>query len=328
MRMRVKTLLAVFSPLLLLGSMFGGLVQAEEWPTRPVRVIVGTAPGGSTDVLARILAHQLSAKLGQNFVVDNQPGAGGLIAMEDARGAAPDGYTFLVVGGSQHTILPTLETEFPYDPLADVTHIAGLGGPPTVLIVEPNLSASNLAEFIDLAKAEPLSYGSPSIGTVGHLVAEQFQQLAGTELVHVPYRGAGPAVVGVMGAHVNAAWVTLGSAGEQINAGAVRALAVTSPERVPAFPDIPTFAELGLPELTGLTWFGLSGPPDLPPEIVTKLNEETREAFQLPEVLENLQVQGLIPPDDLDSEAYSAFVAAELARWATIVRDSGLLPAN
>lgn len=287
--------------------------------------MVGTAAGGTADWLARLLAQHFSKAFKQNFVVENRTGAGGLIALEYVRAAPPDGYTLVVTGGSQHTILPTLMDNFPYDPVHDLTHIAFLGGPPAVLAVYPGLPVRDLKELVALARSEPgkLSFGSPSTGTHGHLTAEQFKQLSGIEMVHVPYRGANPAITDLVAGHVPVASTTLSSAAAQIHAGKVTALAVTSPKRIESFPNVPTFAELGYADVTSLAWFGLSGPPNLPPQIVQRLNAEAAEMLQQPEVQKRLNAEGVVVPDQLDAAAFTAYIAAELKRWAAVVKASG-----
>jgi tripartite-type tricarboxylate transporter receptor subunit TctC len=238
--------------------------------------------------------------------------------------AAPDGYTLVVSGVASHCIAPALSKNFPFDPLRDFTHIALFGGPPGVLVIYPGLPVKDLKQFIAYAKAEhgKLAYGSPGNGTQGHLIAEQLKQVAGIEMTHVPYRGASLAVSDLIAGHVTVASTTLTTAATQIKAGKARALAVSSAKRIPEFPDVPTFGELGYPELTASIWFSLSGPAGMPPEIVNRLNTEVRRTLQAPDVRERLRPEG-IEPGDLDPQQFTAFVATELKRWAPIVRASG-----
>jgi tripartite-type tricarboxylate transporter receptor subunit TctC len=195
--------------------------HAQEWPAKVTRIMVGTAAGGTADTLARLVADRFTETFKQSFVVENRTGAGGVIAMEFVRKSAPDGSTLLVTGGSQHTILPSMIKNFPYDPVRDITALAYLGGPPTVLVVHPGVLARDLKEFIALAKAQPgtLTFGSPGNGTHGHLTAEHFKQLTGIQMTHVPYRGSNPALADVVAGHVQAASMTLPGAGPQILAG-------------------------------------------------------------------------------------------------------------
>ena len=301
-----------------------GAAAAQNWPARPVRVIVPFSPGGSADSLGRLVARKLSDSLKQSFVMENRPGAGGIIGSELVAKAAPDGYTLLISGVASHCIAPALSKAFPFDPLRDFTHIALFGGPPGVLAVHPSVAARDLKEFIALTKAQSgtLGYGSPGNGTQGHLIAEHFKQIAGIEMAHVPYKGASPAVADLIAGHVLVASTTLSTAAAQIHAGKARALAVSSVSRVADFPDVPTFRELGYPELVATIWFSLSGPPGMPQDIVNRLNLEVRRALRLPEVRVRLRAEG-IEPNDMDAREFSAYVAAELKRWAPVVQASG-----
>src|SRR5258705_2485100 len=297
---------------------------AQVWPAKPVRVVVPFAPGGTADTLGRLVASRLGDTFKETFVVENRGGAGGVVGSEIVAKAAPDGYTLVVSGVASHCIAPALSKNFPFDPLRDFTHIALFGGPPGVLVVNPSLPAKNLKEFIAYAKAESgkLAYGSPGNGTQGHLIAEQLKQVAGIEMTHVPYKGASLAVADLIAGHVPVTSTTLTTAATQIKAGRARALAVSSAKRVPEFPEVPTFAEIGYPGLNASIWFSLSGPAGISPEIVGRLNAEVRRVLQTPDVRERLRPQG-IEPGDLDPRQFAAFVASALKRWGPIVRASG-----
>jgi tripartite-type tricarboxylate transporter receptor subunit TctC len=297
---------------------------AQGWPAKPVRVVVPFAPGGTADTLGRLVASKLGDTFKENFVIENRGGAGGVVGSELVAKAAPDGYTLVVSGVASHCIAPAMSKSFPFDPLRDFTHIALFGGPPGVLVINPSLPAKDLKQFIAYAKAEngKLAYGSPGNGTQGHLIAEQLKQVAGIEMTHVPYKGASLAVADLIAGHLSVTSTTLTTAATQIKAGRARALAVSSLKRVPEFPDVPTFSELGYPELSASIWFSLSGPAGVPPEIVNRLNAEVRRVLQLPDVRERLRPEG-IEPGDLDPQQFTAFVAAELKRWAPVVRASG-----
>jgi tripartite-type tricarboxylate transporter receptor subunit TctC len=306
----------------LLGA--AAAAHAQTWPAKTVRIIVPFAPGGTADTLGRLVAQKLGESLKENFVIENRGGAGGVIGSELVAKAAPDGYTLLVSGVASHCIAPALSKNFPFDPLRDFSHIALFGGPPGVLVVNPSLPVQDLKQFIAYARKEAgkLAYGSPGNGTQGHLIAEQLKQVAGIQMTHVPYKGASLAVADLIAGHVPVTSTTLTTAATQIKAGRARALAVSSASRVPDFPDVPTFAELGYPELTASIWFSLSGPQGIAPEIVNRLNAEVRRALRLPDVRERLRPEG-IEPGDLDPQQFAAFMAAELKRWAPIVRASG-----
>jgi tripartite-type tricarboxylate transporter receptor subunit TctC len=298
---------------------------AQAWPAKPVRIIVPFAPGGSADTLGRLVAQKLSDSLHRTFIVENRSGAGGVIGSELVAKAAPDGYTLVVSGVASHCIAPALSKDFPFDPLRDFTHIALFGGPPGVLVVHPGVAARDFREFIALAKSQPggFSYGSPGNGTQGHLLAEHLKQVTGIEMTHIPYKGAAPVIPDLLAGHVLVGSTTLSTAATQIRAGKLRALAVSSARRVPDFPGVPTYAELGYPELTASIWFSLSGPAGMPRDIVTRLNGEVRRILQQPEVRERLRPEG-IEPGDVDAQTFTAFVAAELKRWGPVVRAAGL----
>jgi len=270
------------------------------------------------------VAQKLSEQLKASFVVENRGGAGGALGSELALKAAPDGYTLVVSGIASHVIAPLLPQGTPYDPVRDFTHIAMFGGPPAVLAVNPSMEAKDLREFVALAKAKPgaLSYGSPGNGTQGQLVAELFKQRAGIQMVHVPYKGAAGAVTDLMAGHIQVISTTLTTAATQIRAGRVRGLAVSAPARLPDFPDLPTYAELGYPDLVATVWFSLSGPANLPGDIVSRLNAEVNRALELPEVRERLKVEGIVP-SPMGAREFNAFVAEELKRWGPVVKASG-----
>ena len=299
-------------------------INAAAWPDKPVRIVVPFAPGGSADTLGRLVAQKLSEHLKASFVVENRGGAGGAVGSELALKAAPDGYTLLVSGIASHVIAPLLPQGTPYDPVRDFTHIAMFGGPPAVLAVYPAMEAKDLREFVALAKAKrgALSYGSPGNGTQGQLVMELFKQRAGIQVVHVPYKGASGAVTDLMAGHIQVVSTTLTTAATQIRAGRARGLAISAPSRLADFPDLPTYAEQGYPDLVATVWFSLSGPASMPGEIVSLLNAEVNRALELPEVRERLKLEGIVP-SPMGAREFTAFVADELKRWAPVVRASG-----
>jgi tripartite-type tricarboxylate transporter receptor subunit TctC len=311
---------------LLAGLLFLVATQAwsQSWPAKPVKIIVPFAPGGTADTLGRIVAQKLTEHLKSNFIVENRPGAGGALGSELASNAAPDGYTLVVSGIASHVIAPLLPQGTPYDPVKDFTHVALFGGPPAVLAVHPSVKAKDLREFVQLAKAKPgtISYGSPGNGTQGQLVAELFKQRAGIDLQHVPYKGASGAVTDLIAGHIPAISTTLTTAATQIRAGRARGLAISAASRLAEFPDIPTFAEMGYPDLVATVWFSLSGPANLPTDIVERLNAEVNRALELPDVRERLKPEGIVP-SRMGVREFSAFVAEELRRWGPIVKASG-----
>jgi tripartite-type tricarboxylate transporter receptor subunit TctC len=297
---------------------------AQAWPTKPVRIIAPFAPGGSADTLGRIVAQKLSESLRQSFIVENRPGAGGAVGSELVARAAPDGHTLVVSGVASHAIAPSLPRGTPYDPLKDFTHIALFGGPPAVLVVNPAVPANNLQELIALLRKEPgkYSYGSPGNGTHGQLVAELFKQLAGVQMQHVPYKGAAVAISDLIAGHIPIASTTLTTAAGQIHGGKARALAISSQSRLPDYAEVPTYKELGYPDLVATVWFSLSGPAGVPADIVERLNAEVRKALDAPDARQRLRPEG-IEPGKLSAREFTAFVEAELKRWAPVVRASG-----
>ena len=295
-----------------------------NWPNRPVRVIAPFAPGGSADTLGRLVAQELTTTLGQPFVVENRAGAGGVTGSAQVARAAPDGYLFVISGIASHVIAPAINPNTGFDPVRDFTHVAFLGGPPTVLVVNAALPARNLAEFIALGRAgRALSYASPGAGTHGHLFAVAFASAAGINMEHIPYRGAGAALADIMSGAVSGGSFTLTSALGGIRGGQMRALAITAPNRVTALPETPTFAEQGFPEITGQTWFGLSGPADLPEPITTALNRDAVRIMNSARMRERLEADA-IEPAEFTSPEFTRFVAAEVARWTPIARAAGL----
>jgi tripartite-type tricarboxylate transporter receptor subunit TctC len=321
---RIRAMNRLF--LFLLFTAVASGAAAQSWPERPVRIIAPFAPGGSADTLGRLVAQKLTESLKETFVVENRPGAGGALGSDLVAKAAPDGYTLVVSGIASHVLAPAIQGT-PYDPVRDFTHIALFGGPPAVLAVNPSLKVKDLREFVALAKSKPmsLSYGSPGNGTQGQLVAELFKQHAGIDLLHVPYKGASAAVADLIAGHISAVSTTLTTAAGQIRSGRAVGLAISSEARLPEFPDVPTFAEMGYPDIVATVWFSLSGPANLPAEIVQRLNTEVNRALQLADVRERLKTEGIVPTP-MDPKAFTAFVAAEVKRWGPIVKASGAKP--
>jgi tripartite-type tricarboxylate transporter receptor subunit TctC len=297
---------------------------AQAWPmARPVRIITGYAPGGSTDVLSRMVAQHLQEFYKQSFIVEYKPGAGGTIGSEFVAKATPDGYTLLLSSVAAQVIGPVVH-KISYDGVRDFTHLAILGGPPTTLAVGPALAeVKDMRAFIALAKAKPnaIGYATPGNGTHGHLIAELFKQLAGIQISHVPYKGSGQAATDVVAGHVPAGSLTVAILGQHLRSGKVRGLASTSAKRIADHPDIPTFAELGYPELTGITWFGIAGPAGLPGPIAEGLNREIRKAVQSELMRERLAPEGFEFPDYNLSQTLE-YVRSETRRWQPIARAS------
>ncbi len=299
------------------------LAQAQSWPSRPLKLISPYTPGGSTDNLGRLLAQKLSEVYKQSVIVENRPGAGGVVGTDLVSKSPPDGYTLLISSLATMVIAPVVQ-KTSYDGLRDFTQIALLGGPPTALAVGPALAeVKDLKAFVALAKAKPktIGYGTTGNGTHGHIIGELFKQRAGIDISHVPYKGAAPAVTDLVAGHVPAGSLTIASLGQQLRAGRVRALASTAAKRLPDYPDIPTFAELGYPELTSITWFGVAGPANMPAAVVESLNREIRKAMHAPDVSERLRPEGF-EIGDLDAAQTLEYVRSETRRWAPIAKAS------
>ena len=308
-------------------SFVGSAAAADNWPAKPVRIVVPYGAGGSADTLGRLAAQKLTEALGQQFVVDNRPGAGGLVGSELVAHAPPDGYTLVVSGIASHVIAPALNPNTAFDPMKDFTHIVLLGGPPDALVTNKDTKVKTLKEFIDLANSTPggISYGTPGIGTHGHLVAELFQKEAGFKMTNVPYRGAAAAVTDIIAGQIPAGCFTLTTSSEQIRAGNLNAIAVTTKKRLADYPDVPTFVELGYPDLVAVTWFALSGPANLPADIVNKINQTVIKGFAAPDVRKRLD-RDAIDPEPLSPAEFTEFVKQETARWAPLARASGAKP--
>lgn len=297
--------------------------HAQDWPSKPVKIVVAFAPGGAADLFARMLAAEMSATFKQQFYVENIAGSAGAIGSGQVARAAPDGYTLLIGGAGPLLTSPAINPNVGYDTLRDFTHIGMIAGDGYVLIANP---ASNLKTFDDVKREgarNALSAGSPGAGSLGHLIIEQIKRKAGVQLQHVPFRSAGETMTAVLGDHVNLAIQTFSSAGEQVRAGKVIGLAVTSGERVPAFKDSPTFGELGLGEIGGVAWFWLTAPAKLPPDIVGKLNSEVRRIVKLPATRRRFENDALVTMD-VDAVALTAVIAKEVATWGPLAKEIGL----
>ncbi len=298
---------------------------AQTWPTRPISLIVPFAAGGGTDAFARPLAQQLDNQLKMRVIVDNRAGAGGNTGAATAAKAEPDGYTFFV-GATHHTIAPSIYSNLTYDLEKDFVPIGMVSQVPHVVVVHPQkVKAKTLAELIADAKANPrkLNDASAGGGTAHHLAGEMFKLLTKTNIVHVPYRGAGPAMQDLIAGQVDMAFDGLGSSAAQIQGGQIRALAVAAPARVKAFPDIPTAAEAGVPGYEVSTFYALWAPKNTPPEIVERMKKELRTALDSPTIKEAWERQGSDIPTLMGAE-FGSYIHDEIARWSKVVKEAGV----
>ena len=291
---------------------------AQDYPARPVRIIVPSPPAGGTDIVGRVLAEHFSRTLGQQFFVENKPGAGNLIGIEAAARAAPDGYTLLMTA-STIVLNTVLYKKVPYDPVKDFAPITIAATAPNVLIVNPGVPAKSVAELISLAKQKPgaLSYGTPGIGTSPHLCMELFKYMAGIDIQHVPYRGTAAAVTDVMSGQIQAAFATALTAKPQVDAGRVRALAVSGPRRVEALPGVPPVGDT-VAGYEAMQWYGLLAPAGVPAGVVQKLNAEALVALRSKEMKDRLAADGAEPLGSSPAE-FGAFIRRELDKWSKVV---------
>jgi len=299
------------------------LAWATEFPARPVRFVVGFPAGGGNDIIARLMGHWLSERLGQSFVIENRPGAGTNIATETVVRARPDGYSILLIG-APNSISATLYKNLSFDFLQDITPVASIAREPYVMVVNPSVKASTVPEFIALAKADPgkLNMASAGVGSGTHVSGELFKIMAGVNLVHVPYRGASPAITDLLGGQVQVFFSTMPACIQHVRAGSLRALAVTTAQRSDALPDVPTVSEF----LTGYEasgWYGIGAPRNTPAEIVEKLNREVNAGLADPKLISQLGEQGATAfvnsPADL-----GRFIADETAKWGNVIRAANL----
>lgn len=301
-------------------------VSGQDWPDRPVRVIVPFGAGGTSDILARTVADKLSASLKQQFVIENRTGAAGQIGVQSIASAPPDGYTIGVTNVSTLSLVPIINARTSYDPVKDFTHIAYMAGAPVVVAVFPGLGIKTLQEFVDYAKknGKPLTFASPGTGSDGHLVGEAIAAALGLKFEHIPYRATGQALTDAVGGHVNFTTFTLSSTASFIREGTLMAIAVTSPERMPDYATVPTFKELGYPALVSSTWFSLSGPAKLRSDVTEKLNHEVQAALAAPDVQQKLRRDGLLSLPMSPAE-FTKFVEQEGARWKPLIESAGLV---
>jgi tripartite-type tricarboxylate transporter receptor subunit TctC len=300
------------------------LAHAQTYPTRPLRLIVPTAPGGGTDFTGRLVAAKLSETLGQQVVVENRGGGGGSVGADNAAKATPDGYTLLLGSIATHAVNPALYKKLPYDHIKDFAPVSLIGTVPNVLVVHPSVPAKSFAEFISYAKANPgkINYGSSGVGSPPHLSMELLRSLTGINMVHVPYKGAGPALADLLGGQVQAMCTSLAGQITYIRAGRVRALGVTTAKRNPQLPEVPTIVESGVPGYEVTIWYAVFAPVATPKAIVQRLNTEMVKALNSAEMKNRMAQQGMDPAPSTPAEL-AAFVKIETAKWAKAAKDSG-----
>jgi tripartite-type tricarboxylate transporter receptor subunit TctC len=299
--------------------------SAQDWPSRPVKIVVPFGAGGAADRLGRIAADHLSQVFKQQFYIENRVGAGGAVASKDIARTEADGYTLLIGGSGPHIMGPAENHNIGYDPVGDFTHIAMIGGESFALSAQAKLGVKTFKELIALSKSkpDPINCGTPGAGSLGQLMVEQMQLRKIANLNHVPYRGGAPLLTDFFGNHIPVAATPILPILQQAEAGTIVPLAVTSTSRVPALKDVPTFEEIGYPEMTGAIWFWLAGPKGLPSPIVEKLNQKLRRFIATPETRQMFDKSALLSMD-ADSTALTKYIAGEVKRWSAFVDEKGL----
>lgn len=297
---------------------------AQDYPTKPVRILVGVAPGGATDIIARALAAKLSERFTRQFIVDPRPGANHIIAGELTAQSAPDGYTLQVIPEG-FVINASIYPKLPFDPVRDFTAVAVLANVPNVLVVHPALPARSVQEFIALARKRPgeMSYGTSSVGSPSHMSAELFKIMAKVDYVHVPYKGNALTMIDLAGGHLHFSFPSIPVSISYIKAGRLRALGVTTPQRASALPDIPTIREAGVAEFEVSGWYGMIGPRNMPRALTERLNREINASLQAPELAKMLSAQGA-DPLTRTPEAFAQAMANDRQKWADVVRTAGI----
>ena len=304
-------------------ALAAGFAQSQQYPTKPVRIIAPFAPGGGTDFIARLIAQKLTERLGQQVIVENKPGAGGNLGAEFAVKSAPDGYTLLLVAGS-YTVNPSLY-KLSFDPVNDITPVIQLSQGPFVVAVHPSVPANNLKELIELARRQPdkLSYASAGSGSITHLASELFLDMAKIKVVHIPYKGTGPALNDTIAGSTQLIFGSVSTTLQFIKSGRLRGLAVTTPRRISALPDLPTVAEAGVPGYEVVLWHGLVAPKGVPRPIVDRLNREANEVLKAKDMGDLLATDGVAPAGGTPGQ-FRAVIKADIERWRGVVKQANI----
>lgn len=305
------------------------LAAAQEFPTRPIRIVVPFPPGGPNDIIARTVGQRMSELLGQPVLIDNRGGAGGVLGTDAVAKAEPDGYTVGITSAGALAISSSLQEKIPYDPLKDFKPITLVAKVPEILAVAPNVKATTVAELVALAKAKPgdISFASSGPGSMPHLAGELFKIKAGLDIVHIPYRGAAPAVTDLLASQVHMVFLDVPVLLPHIRSGKLKAVAIGSRERLDSVKDVPTTAEAGYPEVEAENWYGMVAPAATPPAIVDRLHKATVEAIKSPDVKDKLAAQGAVLVGDTP-DAFAAYIRSEIDKWRKVVEAAGVKPGN
>jgi tripartite-type tricarboxylate transporter receptor subunit TctC len=317
-------------PFLRIAAMFFALVSfahAQDFPTKPIKLIVPFPAGGPNDIIARVVASKMSELIGQPIVIDNRGGAGGMIGTDAVAKAEPDGYTIAITSAGALAISKSLQEKVPYDSLKDLKPVTLVAKVPELLVVATNVPASSMKELLALAKSKPgkLNFASTGPGSMPHLAGELFKISAGIDIVHVPYKGAAPAVNDILGQQVDMVFLDIPVLLPQVQSGKVKPIAIGSRERVPSLPDVPTTAEVGLPQVEAENWYGMVAPAKTPPAVVAKLHKMTVDALNSAEVKDKLSSQGAILVGNTPDE-FAAYIQSEIDKWGKVAKAANIKP--
>ena len=326
MKQLVGFVAGILTPALMLAGVgISNPALAQSWPSKPIRLVIAQAPGSATDVISRVVANPLSEALGQPIVIDARPGAGGALGTEVAARSAPDGYTLFMGNNSTHGSNPAVYVKLPYDAVKDFAPISFVASVPYVLVVDPKLPVNSVQEFVALVKSRPgkMNYASAGNGSTHHFCGELLKSMAGIDIQHIPYKGSGPGIAGLLGGEVSMMFANVADIGAQIRAGKVKPLAVTATKRASLLPEVPTMAEAGLPGFVITSWFGLLAPAGTPGAVVSRLNAETVKALGRADVKEKLGAQGLEVASSTP-EQFAEHIKSEIARFTKIAKAAGI----
>jgi tripartite-type tricarboxylate transporter receptor subunit TctC len=326
MKQSIGFVVGILIPALI--TMAGGISNpalAQAWPSKPMRIVIAQAPGSASDVISRVVANQLAEGLGQPIVIDARPGAGGVLGTEVAARSAPDGYTLFMANNSSHGSNPAVYAKLPYDAIRDFAPISFVGSVPYVLVVDPKLPVKTLQEFIALVKSNPgkMNYASAGNGSTHHFCGELLKSMTGIDIQHIPYKGSGPGIAGLLGGEVSMMFSNVVDIGSQIKAGKVKPLAVTVPKRASLLPEVPTMPEAGLPDFEITSWFGLLVPAGTPAAIISRLNAEAVKALGKAELKATLNTLGLEVASS-SPEQFAAHIKSEIAKFGKIAKAAGI----
>jgi tripartite-type tricarboxylate transporter receptor subunit TctC len=318
-----RIVLAVAALCAVAPALMSPAVHAQAWPSKPIRLLVGFAPGGGTDIVGRALGQKMSEVLGTPVIVENRPGASGVIAADLVAKSPPDGYTLLVGHSNSNAIAPFVLKSVPYDPATDFTPITYIGFVPNILALNPGVPAKNVPELIALAKAKPgvYTYASSGVGSTQHLAGALFGRITDTQMIHIPYKGSGQAITDLVSGQVNMNFDTMPPVLEFVKVGKLRALAISTPQRLSQLPDVPTFEEVGIKGFDVTNWYSIMGPKGLPPEVVAKINDAVLKAMADPSIRPKLEAQGVQFGTLTTPDQFSAFLKTELAKYQKLVKE-------